>query len=89
MEDVWNHSIERGEGGWSPCFSRSFNDREVDYVERFLLCLHGKRVCRDEEDKVLWTETKSSKFTIKSLYNLLESGNSVSFSLRIIWTPWV
>ena len=63
--DVWNYSVE--EGGGSPCFSRSLNDWEVDCVERFLLSLHGKKVCRDEEDKVLCIETKSGKFTVKSL----------------------
>lgn len=43
----------RGEGGWNPCFTRPFNDWEVDCVERFLVCLHGKRVCRDSEYNAL------------------------------------
>ncbi|RVW96262.1 Dolichyl-diphosphooligosaccharide--protein glycosyltransferase subunit STT3A [Vitis vinifera] len=72
------------EGGGSPCFSRSFNDWEVDFVERFLLCLHGKRVCRDEEDMVQWIETRSWKFTVKSLYNILKPDNSVLKKLVLI-----
>ena len=44
-------------------------------MERFLLCLHGKRVCRDEKVRVLWIETKNDKFTIKSPYNVLELGS--------------
>ena len=44
MVDVWNSSAkggERAEGGrqgegWNPCFFRTFNDGEVDYVVRFL-----------------------------------------------------
>ena len=74
----------RGES-WSLLFSKPFTDWEVDEVEIFLLCLHGKRVHRDEKDKVLWTETKSGKFSIKSLYKALEPGFSVSFPMKIIW----
>ena len=68
VKDVWNPSVV-----WSPSFSRHFNNWEVDYVERFLLSL--RRVCRDEEDMALWTETKSDKFTVKSLYNALDPGS--------------
>ena len=50
---------ERGEwGSWSPHFSRPFNDWEMDEVERLLLCLGGKMVNLDEEDRVRWLETE-------------------------------
>ena len=42
-----------GRGSWNPRFTRTFSDWEVDEVERFLLCMHGKRMLRDEEDMVL------------------------------------
>ena len=58
-------------------------------MERFIWCLYERRVCRNEEDRVLWTETKKGKFTVKSLYNILELGNSISFPLRTIWNPSV
>ena len=32
---------------------RPFNDWEVDSVEQFLLCLHEKRVVRDEDDRMI------------------------------------
>ena len=32
-----------------------------------LLCLNGKRVIVDEEDRVRWTESKDGKFLVKSL----------------------
>ena len=51
MKDVWN--VSKGGGSWSPCFTRPFNDWEVDEVERLLLWLGGKRVNLDEEDRVL------------------------------------
>ena len=63
------------EGGWNPCFFRPFNDWEVNCVERFLACLHGKRACWDAEDSFLWSMTKNDKFTIKSLYITLEPNN--------------
>ena len=51
--------------------------------------LHGKRVCGDVEDTVLWTETKSGKFSVKSLYNVLVLDDSSSFPSRSIWNSWV
>ena len=54
-------------GGWNPCFSRSFNDWEMEETKIFLGRLHGKKVCGDVEDMVFWTETKSGKFLVKSL----------------------
>ena len=50
-------------------------DWEVDYVERFWLYFYMKRACRNEEDRVLWTKTKSGKFIIKFLYDFLESNS--------------
>ena len=32
MTNIWNSLVE--EVGWTPCFSRSFNDWEVESVER-------------------------------------------------------
>ncbi|RVW36771.1 hypothetical protein CK203_101573 [Vitis vinifera] len=54
-----------GRGELEPLFSRPFNDWEVDYVDRFLLSLHGKRVHRDENNKVLWKVTKNGKFIVR------------------------
>ena len=62
---------------------------EVDIVEQFLLRLQGKRVYREEEDKVISIESKSSKFSIKALYFVLELGNLVSFSMDVIWNSCV
>ena len=38
-------------------------------MERFLLRLQEKKMYRDEEDKVFWMESKSGKFSIKTLYS--------------------
>ena len=86
VNNIWNSNC-RGE--LEPSFSKPFNHWEVDYVESFLLRLHRQRVHRDEEDKMLWIETKSGKFIVRSLHNALESGNSVSFPMKIIWKSGV
>ena len=70
-------------------FFRPFNDWEVDDVESSLLCWHRKRVQRDEEDEVLWMETKSGKFSVESLYKALESGFLDPFLMKIIWNSCV
>ncbi|RVW12312.1 Transposon TX1 uncharacterized 149 kDa protein [Vitis vinifera] len=76
-------------GGWNPYFSRAFNDWEVEEAERFLERLHGKRVHRDVDDMVFWTETKSGKFSVKSLYLALEVGCPSLFPSSCIWNVWV
>ena len=40
--DIWDPLAEGDWGGWNPCFSRSFNDWEVEEAESFLRHLHGK-----------------------------------------------
>ena len=57
-----------GGGSWSPHFSKPFNDWEMDEVCRFFLGLNGKKVQQAVEDRVIWRETKSGKFFVKSLY---------------------
>ncbi|RVW17454.1 Transposon TX1 uncharacterized 149 kDa protein [Vitis vinifera] len=49
VADFWDLLAE---GGWNPCFSRAFNDWEVEEAERFLERLHGKRVLEDVDDNM-------------------------------------
>ena len=79
----------KGRGGWNPCFSRPFNDWEIDCVERFLVCLQGQRTCRDVEDTLLWSVSKSDKFIVKTLYNVLEPNIGGYFPINDIWLSWV
>ena len=39
-------------------------------MEWFLLRLQEKRMYKDEEDRVLWTKSKSGKFSIKTSFLL-------------------
>ena len=68
LVELWDSSGE--EGGWSPRFSRPFNDWEV---ERLLVTIQGRRLNPNLEDRVLWKETKDRIFSIKSLYSALDS----------------
>ena len=60
MVDLWDSSGE--EGGWSPRFSRPFNDWEVEEVERLLVTIQGRRLIPNLEDRMLWKETKKRDF---------------------------
>ena len=74
------------EEGWNPHFSRSFNNWEVETVERFLLTLQGKRLVFGLENRVVWKETKNGNFFVKSLYSTLEPRCAVPFPWNIIWS---
>ena len=43
----------------------------------------------DLEDKILWKETKSGEFFVKSLYGALEMRNATPFPWNIMWNPCV
>ncbi|RVW88789.1 Transposon TX1 uncharacterized 149 kDa protein [Vitis vinifera] len=61
VADCWDSMGDAG--GWYPCFSRPFNDWEMEAVNGI--------------------------FSVKSLYNTLDSSGSVLFAWRIIWSPCV
>ena len=49
MANVWNLEGERG--GWTPLFSKVFNDWELDLLEHFLQNIQAIRVHMDVDDK--------------------------------------
>ena len=57
--------------------------------EIFLDRLHGKRVLGDVDYMVVWTKTKSDKFSSKFLYLALEADCPVLFPSNCIWNRWV
>ena len=89
VANIWDPLAERDWGGWNPCFTRVFNDWEVEKTERFLERIHGKKVLGDVEDMVFWIKTKSGKFLVKSLYFALEAGCPSLFPSTCIWNVWV
>ncbi|RVW49018.1 Transposon TX1 uncharacterized 149 kDa protein [Vitis vinifera] len=69
--------------------SLSFNDWELEAVASLLSVLQGKRLNVGLEDRVVWNASKNGIFSVKSLYNTLDSGGAVPFPWRIIWSPCV
>ncbi|RVW89870.1 putative ribonuclease H protein [Vitis vinifera] len=84
LVELWDHSGD--EGVWNPSFSRSFNDWEVEGVERLLLTIRGRRLNPLLEDRMLWKETKDGIFSVKSLYSSLASRRDVQFPYSNIWS---
>ena len=85
--ELWDYSGD--EGVWNPSFSRSFNDWEVEGVERLLLTIRGRRLNPLLEDRMLWKETKDGIFSVKSLYSSLASRRDVQFPYSNIWSTCV
>ena len=83
VADVWNP--EGDGGGWTPLFSGSFNDWELELMERFRQKIQVVRVHRDVEDRVIWTTSRCGTFSVKSLYSILELGNSPLFPSGSVW----
>ncbi|RVW39477.1 Transposon TX1 uncharacterized 149 kDa protein [Vitis vinifera] len=85
--EVWNPD---GVGdGWTPLFSRELNDWEIEMVEQFMLKIQAFKVQRENEDKVVWTTSRSGDFSIKSQYSTLEPGGSSLFPYVGIWRAYV
>ena len=68
IREVWDASIE---GGWTPQFSRPFNDWELIEVENFLRKTHPWRVVSNREDKLVLKGGKPNLYSVKLLYEVL------------------
>ena len=51
-------------------------------MEQLLLRLQGKRVYKEEEDRLIWIESKSGKLFVKALYTKLEPRSAISFGIH-------
>ena len=80
---VWDASRE--EEGWSLVFVRSFNDYDVEEVERFLCYLHSKKIKPLQEDQMLVKESKMDGFSIRLMYRMFCHSPSIAFPFWSIW----
>ena len=62
IREVWDIS---NEGGWTPCFSRPFNDWEVTEVENFLHMIQPWRVISNREDMLILKGSNSGIYSVK------------------------
>ena len=83
VAEVWE------DGGWSACFSRPFNDWEVEEVQSLLHAIHVKGVHPNQEDLMLLKETKDGCFSVKCFYGVLDRSIAVLFPHSIIRNTWI
>ena len=87
MAELWDLGGE--EGGWSPLFSRSFNDWKLEGVQIFLQVIQGKRGISNQKDVLLMKDVKGSCFSVKHFYLQLAPMRDSLFPFRFVWNPWV
>ena len=85
MADLWDW--DSGDGGWNPIFLRSFNDWEMEDVDRLLQVLYRKQIRPLMEDKILFKGSKNDAFSVQSMYRVLDCSPQVAFPFRTIWNP--
>ena len=73
------------EGGWDFKFGRSFNDRELETVQRFICKINPKRINPSIGDRFFGKGTKDGYFTIKSSFDLLEGGCQQMVPVNLLW----
>ena len=80
--DLWDSSRE--EGGWIPCFIRSFNDWELDEILCLLNTIQGKQIIESQEDLMFCKETKDGNISVKLLFKALDQFENVVFPQQFL-----
>jgi hypothetical protein len=60
-------------------------DWELESFDSFFSLLYSLKVHPGEVDNLLWTPSSNQKFTVKSYYTLLQSGEHSYFPWRSVW----
>ena len=87
VADLWDSS--RGDGVWSPSFSRIFNDWELGEVQMFLNLINSKRTLGNEKDMLFWKGDSDGRYTVKANVNLLEGVTNRKAPYKLIWNSLV
>lgn len=74
---------------WTPFFSRHLINWEIKIVKHLFLRLQEKEINKGGEDKVIWFETRSRTFFVKTLHSILELGRLAPFQVGVVWNSWV
>ena len=83
VSDLWNHFRERG--GWAPTFLRPLNDWEMEEVGSFLSFIHKKKIKPTIEDKLLVKGSRLGNFSVRIMYNGLDSSVDFDFPVHPVW----
>lgn len=58
-------------------------------MKHIFLRLQEKEINKGGEDKVIWFETRSRTFFVKTLHSILELGRLAPFLVGVVWNSWV
>ena len=72
VADLW--VILGSKGGWNFSFRRHFHDWELEEVQGFLCPVNSKSINPNLNDRLWWKEAKNGSFSIKTYFDMLESG---------------
>ena len=76
---VWDYDSARD--GWNTCFTKPFNDSELEEADCLLLRIQAKKVHwgEEEEDRVMWNSSSCGSFSMKPFYSILEPRDPIFF----------
>ena len=86
MTNMWESFRE--EERWSPRFSRSFSDWEIEEVQNFLV-IQEKRIIPNQEDVLLLKNVKRWLLFGETFLQVLVLPQISLFPSRCVWNPWV
>ena len=79
----------QGMMGLVPCLPNTFNDWEMEVVERFLLFLQNRKIRPFQEDRLILKETRLDGFSVILMYRKLMHSLPTDFPWHSIWNPIV
>ena len=85
FKDAWVVDVWDGVIGLE--VSRQFNDWELAEVDALFGRLHDHSISLDNDDVMVWMETKDDDFLVKS-YSSLASRRAKPFPPSIVWNSW-
>ena len=88
IREIWDVS---NDGGWSPRFSRPFNDWEMREVVNFMKMIHPQKVVANREDKMVLKGGTLSVYSVKLLYEVLNrtEAETTPFPALSVWNTLV
>jgi hypothetical protein len=70
---------------WKPSFIRAAHDWEQESLDSFFSLLYSSKTHPGEVDSLLRTPSSNHRFTVKSSYTQLQSGEHSFFPWKSVW----
>ena len=68
---------------------RSFNDWELDAIQKFIGLTSNNKISPLEKDKLIWKGDDSGSFTVKGYFNQLEEGSPCKVPYKMLWNSFI